>query len=113
MASPQNTFQLMWSLGLISMIKKSITREQTYRDALAISGIEWATVKVACYSFPEENTVQIFHLELMIAGVKFLLFDGVETSAYILLDKDDNISPQKIAEIAGELGGKERVANLS
>lgn len=95
------------------MAKKAITREQKYKDALAISGIDWFTVKVACYSFPEENTVQILHLALMIAGVKFLLFDGVETSAYILLDKDDNISPQKIAEIAGELGGKERTPNLS
>ena len=95
------------------MAKKPITREQTYRDALAISGIDWATVKVACYSFPEENTVQIFHLALMIAGVKFLLFDGVETSAYILLDKDDNTSPSQIAEVAAELGGKERTPNLS
>ena len=94
------------------MAKKAITREQKYKDALAISGIEWATVKVACYSFPEENKVQIFHFALMNAGVNYILFDGAETSAYILLDKDDNLSPQKIAEIAGKLGGSERTPNL-
>lgn len=94
------------------MAKKPITREQIYRDALAISGIDWATVKVACYSFPEENKVQIFHFALMNAGVNYILFDAVEASAYVLLDKDDNISPQKITEIAGELGGNERTPNL-
>ena len=95
------------------MAKKPTTREQTYRDALAISGIDWTTVKVACYSFPEEDKVQLLHLALMIARVNYILFDGVDASAYILLEKDDNISPQKIAEIAGELGGKERTPNLS
>lgn len=95
------------------MAKKAITREQKYKDALAISGIEWATVKVACYSFPEENTVQIFHFALMNAGVNYILFDGVETSAYVLLDKDDDKSPQKIAEIAGKLGGIERTPNMN
>lgn len=94
------------------MAKKEKTRGQKYQEALAISGIEWATVKVACYSFPEENTVQIFHFALMNARVDYILFDGVETSAYILLDKDDDKSPQKIAEIAGKLGGTERTPNL-
>lgn len=94
------------------MAKKPITREQTYRDALAISGIDWATVKVACYSFPEENKVQIFHFALMKARVNYILFDGVETSAYVLMEKDDNTSPQKIAEIVGKLGGNERTPNL-
>lgn len=94
------------------MANKAITREQKYKDALAISGIEWATVKVAGYSFPEENKVQIFHFALMAARVNYILFDGVEASAYILLEKDDNTSPQKIAQIAGELGGKERTPNL-
>lgn len=94
------------------MAKKSITREQKYKDALAISGIEWATIKVACYSFPEEFEVQLFHFALMNARVNYILFDGVETSAYVLLDKDDDKSPQKIAEIAGKLGGCERTPNL-
>lgn len=95
------------------MIKKSITREQKYQDALALSGISWSIVKIVCYSFPEEDKVQLLHLALMIARVNYILFDGVDASAYILLEKDDNISPQKIAEIAGELGGKERTPNLS
>ena len=94
------------------MAKKAMTREQKYKDALAISGIDWATVKVVYYSFPEENKVQIFHFALMNAGVNYILFDGVETSAYVILEKDDNTSPQRIAEIAGELGGKERTPNL-
>lgn len=94
------------------MAKKAITREQKYKDALAISGIEWATIKVACYSFPEEYEVNLFHFALMNAGVNYILFDGAETSAYIILEKDDNVSPQKIAEIAGKLGGSERTPNL-
>lgn len=94
------------------MAKKSITRKQKYQDALALSGIAWSSVKVACYSFPEENKVQIFHFALMNAGVNYILFDGVETSAYVLLEKDDNTSLQKIAETAGKLGGNERIPNL-
>lgn len=94
------------------MAKKPITREQTYRDALAISGIDWATVKVACYSFSEENKVQIFHFALMVAKVNYILFDGAGENAYVILEKDDNVSPQRMEEIAGELGGKERTPNL-
>lgn len=94
------------------MAKKEKTREQKYKEALAISGIDWAAVKVACYSFPEENIVQIFHFALMNAKVNYILFDGMGESAYVILEKDDNTSPQRMAEIAGELGGKERTPNL-
>ena len=94
------------------MAKKTISKEQRYREALELSGILWENVRAVSYTFPDEKAVTLFHYALMMKDVPYFLFDAIACTAIVLYDKDNAEAPKRIAGLAAYEGGIERPTDL-
>lgn len=64
---------------------KRKTRWNIYREAL---GQELSCFRVLAFQFRDEASQQSAHYDLMMSGLKYALYDGYRTQAYIIIDPE-------------------------
>lgn len=64
---------------------KRRTRRDIYREAL---GQELSCFRVLAFQFRDEASQHAAHYDLMMSGLKYALYDGYRTQAYIIIDPE-------------------------
>lgn len=61
------------------------TRRKLYTEAL---GSDLARFRVLAFQFKSEAAQHAAHYDLMMSGLKYALYDGYRTQAYIIIDPE-------------------------